>query len=375
MVVRVAAYIQPLRTVAPCTGVGRHANEILTRLHGKSGVGLQLLASDKWRGADGRLNIETPLRALEPLWVHVDLEKMERRWKIFGAPRLDRYISHDIDWVYCPMETFVPFVRGRVAMTVHDVHQFESHLPGALGVQGLLNRARWAIWLSRALGASNIVVTVSEFTKSRLVKLFAIKPEKIFVIGNGVDSAFFSTSVAPPRLQVDAPYALVVGGTRASKGGPNVLAAAARLRKMGSPIQIVVAGGSNPEWLVRRAIRMGNIRFLGKIDDFELRRWLQHASNLLFLSEYEGFGIPVLEAMAAGAPVVASRRASIPEVVGDAGLLVEPSSVEETVDAIIRLQGSSNFRNELIAKGRARAKCFSWDDVANRLVECLSSLS
>jgi glycosyltransferase involved in cell wall biosynthesis len=374
MVINIAAYIQPQRTIVPSSGVGRHANELLLRLNKKAGINLHLLASNKWKGTTDRLNIDSPLQEVPTHWVHADLEKMERRWKLFGSPALDRFVPRGTDWVYCPMETFVRFRGGRVAITVHDVHPFETDLPGARTPRGLIQRARWGFWFSGALSVSNVILTVSQFTKARLINLFGIDSARIIVVGNGVDVRFFSTRVGPPIGHNGAPYAIVVGGTRISKGGEHVIAAAERLRQIGSPLQIIVAGSPNPEWLVQRANNLGNVHFLGKLSDSELRSWLQYASNLLFLSEYEGFGMPPLEAMAAGIPVVASRRAAIPEVVSDAGLLVDPSNVEETVDAMSRLHDSAPLRSELISRGHLRTRLYDWDAVADKVFSALCSV-
>ena len=112
------------------------------------------------------------------------------------------------------------------------------------------------------------------------------------------------------------------------------------------------------------------MRFVGDIDDAELARHYSHARVLLMLSHDEGFGLPVLEAMANGCPVVAASNASLPEVVGDAGLLVDADNPNAVSEAVRLLAEPSDRREEFIKRGRSRARAFGWDATAGRMREC-----
>ena len=126
-----------------------------------------------------------------------------------------------------------------------------------------------------------------------------------------------------------------------------------------SDIQIVVAGDSEPEYIAA-AKELPNIKLLGLVPDNDLPRLMRCASSLLFLSHYEGFGIPAIEAMATGTPPVVSNRASLPEVVGTAGIVVEPEDTAAIVDILIQLEENSQLRQDYSQRGKEHAKQYTW---------------
>ncbi len=158
----------------------------------------------------------------------------------------------------------------------------------------------------------------------------------------------------------EGPYVLVVGGLTQRKGGSATLDVAEELGRRGSPLSFVVAGRSDDD-LASRAGAIANVVELGVVDDEVLPPLMRGAVALSFLSIYEGFGIPAVEAMAAGTPPVVSHHASLPEVVGDAGLIVDPSDTSAAADLLDRLYEDTVFRDGYAAAGRVRAEMFRWD--------------
>mgnify|MGYP006423463807 CR=1 FL=1 len=363
MDVKLTSYIHPIRTYLPCTGIGRHINQMVLGLATSFKVDLTLFFSQQWLGEDGKLDSSCPLRDLSAQPFPLPENPTERRWKLISRPRMDRYLPEKVDWVYAPMETYIPVKKCPVAITIHDIQAFETHLPWANTWRHRWFRFKWGRWVRRALRDCRVVFTVSEFSKQRMVELLGGDPKKIVVVGNGVEDSFFKMATIPQeKIQrpVAEPYIIIIGGLRQKKGGANTLAVARSLLERKSDLQIVVAGNSEPNY-IEAAKDLPNVHLLGMVEEERLPRLVRGASSLLFLTPYEGFGIPALEAMAAGIPVVASNRASLPEVVGDSGFLVEPNETEQIVDILDRLAKNFMLWNNYSQRGRDRASLYTWD--------------
>lgn len=359
---QIVSYIHPIRTYLPCTGVGRHINNILLGLASQELINLELLCSRQWLQPDGKLDMCSPLRDIPLKSFSLPENITERLWKLTQFPKMDRYIPDKTDWLYAPMETYIPVSKCPVAITLHDIQAFETSLPWSNTWQHKLFRYKWSGWIHRVLSDCRVVFTVSEFSKERMITLLGADSQKIVVAGNGIEHSFFdiatinSDNLSPPICQ---PYILIVGGLRLRKGADYVLTVAKELQQRKSELQILIAGDSEPEYIAA-AKDLPNLKFLGFVTDNDLPRVMRCASSLLFLSHYEGFGIPCLEAMAAGTPVVASNRGSLPEVVGTAGIVVEPEDTAAIVDILIQLQENSQLRQDYSQRGKEHAKQYTW---------------
>jgi glycosyltransferase involved in cell wall biosynthesis len=360
--VKIVAYIHPTRTYLPCTGVGRHINQLLLGLADRSEVTVELFFSEQWLASDGKLDPRSPLRNLPKQTFPYPENSTERIWKLLGYPKIDKYLSDSVSWVYAPMETYLPVTKCPVAITLHDIQAFEMTLPWSSTWQHRWFRYKYQSWLGRALKECRVVFTVSQFSKQRLIELAGADPEKVVVVGNGIEERFFEiAAVEPAKLKapIARSYTLIVGGLRYKKGGYCVLQVAEQLRNRRAELQIVVVGESEPE-LSLLAQEHSNVTLLGMVPDEELPSIVRAASSLLFLSMYEGFGIPALEAMAAGVPVVVSNRGSLPEIVGDAGIIVDPEETDVVVDILLQLESDSNTRKEWIRRGQQHAAQYTW---------------
>jgi glycosyltransferase involved in cell wall biosynthesis len=234
-----------------------------------------------------------------------------------------------------------------VVVTVHDL-SFERE-PGLMGRK---DRLVFRAVVPRAVRAAARVLTVSERSKRDLVELYGVPPERVVVTPNGVDPVFHPDGT--PRAGTR--YALSVGAIQARK---NQLAAVDAARAAG--LELVVAGPEKDAALARELAARG-ARLEGYVDDERLAALYRGAACLVQASRYEGFGLPVLEAMACGCPVVAVREPALEEVAGGAAVVVEESRLADGVRRALA------ERDRLVVAGLERARAFSWRAAAERTV-------
>lgn len=219
------------------------------------------------------------------------------------------------------------------------------------------------------------IATVSEFSRNDIASSYAINPSKIDVVYNGVN-AFFKplseTEKNEVRLKYShgKPYFLYVGSLHPRKNIPSLIRAFAAFKaETQSEVCLILAGP--PFWglgEIRNAIAQsklgGDIVVTGRLPDSELALVMGAALAFTYLPLFEGFGIPLLEAMEAGVPIIASNTSSLPEVAGAAALLVDPLHVDEIKNAMSRIYKNEDLRKELIVKGFTQKQNFSWDKSA-----------
>ena len=207
------------------------------------------------------------------------------------------------------------------------------------------------------------VITVSEFSRRELIETCGLDPERLVVIGGGVSDRFAPGAADErvlERLGLARPYVLTIATADPRKNLQALKLAAARLAQAG--IDLVWAGDSRPYFSQVASLR--GLRPLGYVDDRDLLDLYRGALAFVLPSRYEGFGLPCLEAMGCGIPVVAAARGALPETCGDAALLVDPDDAEATAESVMCAATVSAVRDPLRASGPRRARLHSWDHVA-----------
>jgi glycosyltransferase involved in cell wall biosynthesis len=234
--------------------------------------------------------------------------------------------------------------------------------------------------LPRAARNAEVVLTDSGHSQKDLATYLGISFAKSRVIACGVDARFRAIPASEGRHAVLArygihlPYLLYVGAVNGRKNIDRLLAAFAQIRTWYPRLSLVVAG--NRQWgatpidaALRRLDLRDQVQFLGYVEDADLPALYSGARAFVFPSLYEGFGLPVLEAMACGTPTIASRSSSIPEVVGDAAILVDPFDVSAIAEGIEQVLGNPDLAAELRGRGVARARSFTWDRAARETLD------
>ncbi len=239
-----------------------------------------------------------------------------------------------------------------------------------------LNRIYLKYAVRDSLRRADRAIAISESTKRDLVSLFGVSPNKVCTIHCGVDAAFKpapdSTDVAQLRARYSLPekFILYLGTIEPRKNIVRLLRAFARARRDARlPHRLVMVGARG--WKYAQVDRViegegieGQVIFTGYAPQEELVSWYRAADLFVYPSLYEGFGLPPLEAMACGTPVVTSNASSLPEVVGDAALMVNPDDERSLAEAIIRALTDRTLRQDMIARGITQAKKFSWERTA-----------
>lgn len=370
---RVLAWSAVGRPGSYVTGVGKHIVHMVRGLAERDNWNVRLLLTSDLAKRDNGGSAQSLLGGIPAVNMPINRRAAELLWRTLSWPPVDGLMD-GCDWIYCPKELYVPAGKAKLAVTVHDLYHLEPHLSDGQ----MRGRFLWRQAFRRSLDQAAVVLAVSEFTKQRLVELLRIPAEKIRVVGNGVESEFFDVFDADPGAVSPlgkARYFLSVGGLTKKKGADDLVAFAEALQDKAPDLELVVTGPVEQRFKGVQS-SASNIRLLARgFSSAEMKRLTRGALGAVILSEYEGFGIPVLEAMAAGVPVIAARRSALPEVVGDAGLLVDPKQPAQVCDAALGAVADEGLRREMIAKGRERARQFTWSACVERLASALEECS
>ncbi len=271
------------------------------------------------------------------------------------------------------------FYPGQLITTVHDV----CHMAQRQFFPGVLKRIYSGQFLQQVLNKSNHIITVSNFSKAEITKYFKVDAEKIHVIYNGVDPLFhpLNKEESDPVLakhNFPEEYLLFIGNVKPHKNILGLITAYKIALEQDSdlpPLVILgqfknlITGIPNLREIMQEQILAKRILFTGYLPTEDLPAIYSRAMLFLFPSFYEGFGLPPLEAMACGAPVITSNVSSIPEVVGDAAIRVDPYNTEEIADAIINLVGDQAKQQNLRKRGLEHIRLFSWKNSAQAHLE------
>lgn len=340
------------------TGVDRFALEVVRALDEQLYAQEQGLA-----GLQVRLLLP-PGCPLPPPFKAITIEHVGRRsgqlWEQWDLPQ-----ALAADELLLSLCNTAPLLRRKQVVVIHDAAT--EAVPQAFSFVFRL----WYRLLMPLLGKRALrVATVSEFSRAELQRAYGIAAQKIDVVIEGGEHILRKAagSAALERFALsERPYLLAVSSMAAHKNFRLVLDALALMPN--PPFDVAIAGGANAK-VFGNADRVDDkrIHWLGYVSDDELAALYQQAWAFVFPSIYEGFGIPPLEAMQWGCPVVAARAASIPEVCGDAALYFDPRSAADLVQQLQRLVSDDPLRQQLGAAGRVRASQFSWQQAARQVV-------
>jgi glycosyltransferase involved in cell wall biosynthesis len=292
--------------------------------------------------------------------------------------RLECDLVHIPHLFWMPRALPCPYV-----MTVHDLLEHMSRTRG----RSSLRRALHYQLTRRVLAGATRIFAVSQFSKSEIEKLFGIPSSRIEVVYNAIDERFLhghasaaDRQLIAERYQVTYPFVLYAGRISPHKNLVRIIEAFSALRgeldkeERLLDLKLIIIGddlSGHPD-LRRTVVRSGvqnEVRFLGFVPIEVLRIFYDVANVFLFPSLYEGFGLPPLEAMAHGTPVVTSNSSSLPEVVGNAAVLVNPENVFEIMRATHCVLVDQNLREKLKVRGYEQAKRFSWDSSVRRILK------
>lgn len=242
-----------------------------------------------------------------------------------------------------------------------------------------------------AVKHAKTIVAISNTTKKDLVKLYNVDPRKIKVIFPGVrinfttdaftsGESWLASPLQPATPEVDKPYFLYVGSYKPVKNIPNIIKAFGLfIQKIQKPYQLILAGSDY--WMDKEILKTIKelkldklVKLVGFVNEEDLTKLYKNATAFISPSYYEGFGIPILEAMSFGIPVIASDRGSIPEVTANATLLVDPDDIESLAKAIKKIVTDEKLRKQMIEKGLIQARKFTWKKSAAELLRMINNL-
>ena len=301
-------------------------------------------------------------------------------------------VQDHLDLLHCPANT-APVVLPRHIKLVITVHDVMYLLPSAVLPASKVFRQRWGsryrkMTVPRGARRADRIITVSEFSKQQTIEYLQIAPDRIRVVHEGIDPRFASladASAAPfaesGRQTLDPPFILALGADDPRKNTLSVIRVyAARFPDLPNQEKLVIVGlrhwqSSDAYHLVRQLGLTEKVFFAGYVSEELLAWFYKSASCFLYPTLYEGFGFPVLEAMACGVPVIASDCTSVSEIAGDAAILVDPSSEDGIGDALVHLLRNEPLKRQLIRQGRARVQKFSWRETVQKTQGVYGELS
>ncbi len=282
-----------------------------------------------------------------------------------------------MDLVHFPCGDIWFSPRGKKALvTLHDLASL--HYPEYF-FKNSEEEKKTRFLLEKIAALSNAILTISDYSRRDIISKLGVPPEKVFTIYNPVDSFFLEPPRSEPspgflRLGLESPYFLFVGNLDFRKNIPLLLRAFSLYRKRGGKFQLVLAGRTNPrnpiyyppiQPVLDEMKERSEVRWFQDIGDDLLPEVYQRSSSLIFPSSFEGFGSPLIEAMASGTPIITVNTTCLPEVAGDAALIV-PLGEDPVAEAMLRMERDKALRIQLVERGKKRLDKFFTPKVHGR---------
>ena len=361
-----------------CGGLGRYVEQLVIHLE-KSGTSHQVvlfMRSENWESfVPSTKNVHKVL---------VDIPWYSVREQIYFS----RYIHQaQVDVMHWPHWNVPIGYTGPLVLTVHDLIMFHYPREEASTHGRLVYRVKDQVArlvLRQAVKKAKKIIVTSEFTREDVHTSLGVAREKMMVTYQAPFEVIHNTvtitnqSVGLPDIR--KPFVLYVGNMFPHKNIDGLLKAwQVFVHRYGSEYQLVLAGPKNffSEQIRQQVLceQIPNVVMLGFVNDEQLAILYGQARLYVFPSLYEGFGIPPLEAMSHGVPVVSSNRSCLPEILGEAALYVDPENIEQMADAIYRGLTDESIRYELISRGREELQRYSWDILAKKTLAIYESIS
>jgi glycosyltransferase involved in cell wall biosynthesis len=361
-------------------GIGRYTRELVRALIRKDDSSYYILFSGK---APKRALVADPIPEASNVeyrefWLNA--KWLYRLWYRLRLPISVQWLTGDIDIYHSPDFVLPPTGNIPSVLTIHDlsfVHYPEAFTPALLNY---LNKA-----VPSSIARASHVLADSLSTKNDLVDIWQVPKEKISVIYSGVGSSFKPVTEKDVIQRVrqkyelgDKPFIFSVGTLQPRKNYEMLIRAFKPISET-TTHQLVIAGGFG--WMYKQileeASRLGlteRVKLIGFVDDQDLPALYSDASLFAFPSLYEGFGIPLLEAMSCGVPVISSNASSLPEVAGDAALLLPPDAQELWSENLRQLLEDSSRRTKMVAAGFLQARKYSWRTAAEHVLNIYHTL-
>lgn len=346
------------------SGVGRYIRNLITNLENldKKNEYFILLLKDDFENLNFGKNFQKVLANFR--WYSISEQ--------IKLPKILKELSPDL--VHFPHFNVPIFYDGKFVVTIHDlIHQhFQMRRASTLDpVTYRLKQLGYKAVFKNAVDNAEKILVPSNYVKDLLIKKWGIEGDKIMVTYEAVDDKLLTIANSLSQNEVvKPPYIFYVGNAHPHKNVEGLIKAFLQLKEKYPQMSLVLSGHDHHFWQrVKKENMHPDIIYTGYVTDEELVAFYKNASCFVMPSFEEGFGIPLLEAMACGCPVVSSDAASLPEVGGDACIYFNPRDLDDMADKISQVLNNEKLRKDLIEKGQKRYKQFSWEKLAKQTLE------
>lgn len=366
-----------LRNIYRSTGVGRFARELTENLAVLPNVRQEVLAD---RGDYAKIvpKVGEPWTSYKYHFFDNDTSRQQALWFLFDKPTAETYWP-EADIVYCSAESYVPVRKARLSVCCHDAGHFE---PGVHKMSSWLlkTRFKWKLLFRRLERTADMFHTISHFSAERMAHFFPAIKDRLRVVPNAASPSFFQPPTENGKRALrelgvaDRPYVLAPGGLHHRKNAELILEAWPHLHRLHPDLILVITNHTSPIYREQARSLAPSLVLAGFQEEDQLVALYSAAQLVWFPTRYEGFGMPVIEAMACGTPVVSSNTTAIPEVAGGAAILISPDRMQDHIDAISELLQDTGARENLSLLGRRQASQFTWDNSARLLAKEFADL-
>lgn len=300
------------------------------------------------------VNYEAPIYSLKEMF---SLSEFAKKYDLLWIPHINIPILY----------------KGKMVVTIHDVYHL-AHFKQLSLMQKIYTKAIFPLIKKKC----KYILTVSEFSKREIVKYVNIEDKKIAITYNGVDDIWRNIEDIEVE-NITNPYLIYIGNVKPHKNLKNLIIAFDTIRKK-VPYDLIIIGKKDgfitgDEEVIRLSQSMNErVKFTGYIEDNKLIKIVKNADAMVFPSYYEGFGLPPLEAMACGTPVIASNAASIPEVCGDAALYFNPHDADDIAKKILAFYSDKQLQSDMREKGFKRSELFTWERCAEQTIKVIEEV-